>query len=314
MRLKDAFDDLARFQVQVRVVVPGSPAEDHVARDDDTVRLVRLAGEFGLALGRGAGKELERRASALVRELRPGEPIDKMQCLVLPRLGWAVDEYGLPKTHINGGSLLFPIELDGHRLWVQGRLGLVTDEDIRDAGRCWLESLDALDGYLARQHCWGSLIIRYCAEGRCGADGAELLAHTRDLLRFQLPAAALAVTDAARSLMRWRRDRRRERAHSLTPIASPDFREVVWYGTQYHFTETQAACVRVLWEAWDQRTPEVSEQRALVEADYQGKRMVDLFKGNPAWSTMIVAGHTKGSRRLQEPRKWVRTKIASSPT
>lgn len=313
MRLKDAFDDLARFQVQVRVIGPESPAEDHVARDEDTRRLVRLAGEFGLALGRGTGQELERRASALLRELQPGEPLDTMLCLVLPRLGWAVDEDGLPKARINGASLLFPLELDGHCLHAQGRLGLVPDEVARDDCQCWLESLDALDGFLARQHCWGSLIIHYCAEGRRCADGADLLAHARDVLRGQLPAAATAVADAARSLMRWRRDQRQERTRSVDPVASPDFREVVWYGTRYRFTETQAACVGVMWEAWAQGTPEVSEQRVLEEADYGGTRMVDLFKAHPAWRTMIVAGHTKGSRRLQEPGTRGRTRIAPVP-
>jgi hypothetical protein len=314
VKLKDAFDDLDRFRVQVRVVAPESPAEDHVARDEDTTRLVRLAGEFGLALDRRSRKLLESRAFSLACEIRRGEPLERMRRLVLPMLGWAVDESGQPKSELNAASLLFPLELGLHRMAVQARIGLAEDEGARDAGHRWLGALEALDGYLARQHCWGSLIIYYCAEGLRGADGAGLLYHTRDVLRGQLPAAALAVTDAARSLMRWRRDRRRELARSLTPVASPDFREVLWYGAKYYFTATQAACVRVMWEAWDKGAPEVSGERILEEADYEGKRMVDLFKGHPAWNTMIVAGHTKGSRRLQEPREWRRTRIASAPT
>ena len=40
-------------------------------------------------------------------------------------------------------------------------------------------------------------------------------------------------------------------------VHSPDFRSVEWFGTSYTFSTSQAACVEVLWENWDRRTPEV---------------------------------------------------------
>ena len=314
MKLKDAIADLESFRVQVQVVGPESPAQDHVAREEDVVRLVRLAGEFGRALGRAARKQLERRAFTLARELQPGRPVYRMRGLVLPALGWTVDESGEPQTGFHGGSLLFPFELACHRMGVQARMGIIPDEEVRDWGRRWLESLEVLDEYLARRHCWGSLIIHYCAEGRCGTDSAGLLDHTRDVLRGQLPAAALAVIDAARSLTRWRQARRQARARATETNASPDFREVVWFGVRHGFSATQAACVKVLWEAWENGPPDVSEQRVLEEADYGGKRMVDLFKRHAAWGKMIVAGHSKGSRRLDNPRKPFRVQKGSVST
>lgn len=45
---------------------------------------------------------------------------------------------------------------------------------------------------------------------------------------------------------------------------SPDFRSVNWFGTEYHFTATQAACVSVLWDAWTNGTPEIGGDTLLV--------------------------------------------------
>jgi hypothetical protein len=92
------------------------------------------------------------------------------------------------------------------------------------------------------------------------------------------------------------------------PKHSSDFRSVVWYGTPFQFTPTQAACVKVLWREWENGTPEVGEDAILedpeVEAD--AKRLIDVFRDkksptgyHPAWRTMIVVGATKGSYRLK---------------
>jgi hypothetical protein len=84
---------------------------------------------------------------------------------------------------------------------------------------------------------------------------------------------------------------------------SVDFRHVHWYGNDCYFTPTQAACVRVLWEEWDRGTPEVGQDTILehpgVEAE--SKRLSDVFKGSPAWLTLIVQGHTAGAYRLVDP-------------
>jgi hypothetical protein len=81
---------------------------------------------------------------------------------------------------------------------------------------------------------------------------------------------------------------------------SPDFRSVHWYGGDFTFTPTQAACVGVLWEAWENGTPNVSLDYLLERAGSEGKRLSDLFKHNPAWKTMIVTVK-KGTYRLRPP-------------
>jgi hypothetical protein len=86
---------------------------------------------------------------------------------------------------------------------------------------------------------------------------------------------------------------------------SPDFRSVVWFGATYSFTGTQAACVKSLWQAWQNETPDVSEATILEEADSESSRLGDVFgrgKGrHPAWGSMIQPGSTKGSFRLVPP-------------
>ncbi len=82
---------------------------------------------------------------------------------------------------------------------------------------------------------------------------------------------------------------------------SADFRWVHWYGTDYTFTKTQAACVKVLWEEMENGTPELDQQTILSAVDSESQRLVDLFKGHPAWKTLIVAGTTTGAFRLANP-------------
>ncbi len=86
-------------------------------------------------------------------------------------------------------------------------------------------------------------------------------------------------------------------------LHSPDFRSVNWFGRKYTFTGTQAACVKLLWENWEQGTPELAEPTILDSAGTSGDRLRDVFdKGkHDAWGTMIVPGTRKGTFRLAEP-------------
>jgi len=59
---------------------------------------------------------------------------------------------------------------------------------------------------------------------------------------------------------------------------SADFRSARWYGTDYVFTATQAACVRVLWEAWKSGAPAVGQSFVLEAADSTGSRLRDVFR------------------------------------
>ncbi|HEY7315215.1 MAG TPA: hypothetical protein VH643_38135 [Gemmataceae bacterium] len=84
---------------------------------------------------------------------------------------------------------------------------------------------------------------------------------------------------------------------------SEDFRWVKWFGTVFTFTPVQAACVRVLWEAWQHQTPEVGQETILMKAGAESKRLSDIFKRHAAWRTMIVPGSTRGAYMLAQPRR-----------
>jgi hypothetical protein len=107
----------------------------------------------------------------------------------------------------------------------------------------------------------------------------------------------------------------RESTPAIEPTGarhSPDFRSVHWFGADYSFTSSQAACVKVLWEAWENGTPEVGQRHLLQEAKSEQSRLQDVFKQkgqmHPAWGTMIVPSQTnKGTCRLQEPENLAQT-------
>ncbi len=84
---------------------------------------------------------------------------------------------------------------------------------------------------------------------------------------------------------------------------SIDFRSVHWFGTDYNFTANQAAAVKILWEAWENGTPDVGGDTLAVEVDSESRRARDIFKGHPAFGSMICQGETKGTFRLVEPGK-----------
>jgi len=85
---------------------------------------------------------------------------------------------------------------------------------------------------------------------------------------------------------------------------SDDFHSVIWFGTRYDFNATQSQVVRVLWENWEKGTPDVGKERLLEAIDPESRRdRVDtVFRGNPAWKTMIVPASRKGNYRLNEPK------------
>lgn len=91
--------------------------------------------------------------------------------------------------------------------------------------------------------------------------------------------------------------------HSLSGARhSNDFRSVHWFNHEFTFTPNQAKCVNVLWNAWANGTPDVSEAYILETAEVQSVRLRDVFKQksglHPAWKTMIQSGLKRGTRRL----------------
>jgi hypothetical protein len=85
---------------------------------------------------------------------------------------------------------------------------------------------------------------------------------------------------------------------------SPDFRSVRWDGEPYCFTATQAACIKLLWEAMEKGAPELGEQTLLQHptVDVTSTRLRDIFRSagqmHPCWNKLIVRGDRKGTFRL----------------
>ena len=81
---------------------------------------------------------------------------------------------------------------------------------------------------------------------------------------------------------------------------SLDFRSVHWFGKDYSFTASQAACVKILWNALQNDTPDVGGETLLEQSGSEGSRVRDIFKNHPVWNKMIVSGGSKGTFRLAD--------------
>lgn len=79
---------------------------------------------------------------------------------------------------------------------------------------------------------------------------------------------------------------------------SPDFHSVHYKDKQYSFTKSQAACIKILFECWQNKTPEVGQDYLLTEIESESPRLRDLFKNHSAWQVFVVAGQYKGNYRL----------------
>jgi len=83
----------------------------------------------------------------------------------------------------------------------------------------------------------------------------------------------------------------------------PDFRSIEWYGKKFSLTGAQAAVVEILWDAYLNKTPDVSFAFIVVKKDIASKRIQDVFKCVKDWQFLICAGQTKGTFRMNEPKK-----------
>jgi hypothetical protein len=66
-----------------------------------------------------------------------------------------------------------------------------------------------------------------------------------------------------------------------------NFTIVEWFGVRYTFSATRAACIEVLWDGWEKGKP-MRESDVLEKAGSDSKYLRYVFKGHPAWNTMIV--------------------------
>ena len=87
---------------------------------------------------------------------------------------------------------------------------------------------------------------------------------------------------------------------------SRDFASVNWFGRLYTFTPAQRDVVALLWDAWKNDTPFVSQASLLDCSDAERARLRDIFKNHPAFGTMIrqgiALGGPQGTYCLFEPK------------
>lgn len=208
---------------------------------------------------------------------------------------------------------MFPEFLADLQCKLGQKLNLLAEDEKHAAATSALQEFQDEAWRLSRQveaeYGWASYLILFCY-----ADLEETLTdpHRHVQLRLALRQSdrvVAAIQEAADDLyLTMRGEGERPRARH-----SPCFRSVYWYGTSYAFTGNQAACVKLLWEMWENDTPDVSHEKLVetAEVSMETGRVVDIFKINvagkstkhPAWGTMIVSGTTKGICRLQEPQK-----------
>lgn len=75
-----------------------------------------------------------------------------------------------------------------------------------------------------------------------------------------------------------------------------DFSNVTWYGAIHHFTLAQARAVRVLWRAWLTGVPDLHQSTILAATGSVQAKLCGLFRGHPAFGTMIRQSSSFGGR------------------
>jgi hypothetical protein len=190
------------------------------------------------------------------------------------------------------------------------------DGQERDAldRRCWklISTLDDLSGpfqHLASQLRWpsemieGRLILLRAAvitllwwcnrledqwtQGSTGASGVHRLPYVPGewgTPSDRLPKHFSRVDAALRDVLELALDD----GGALAAIGhSPDFASIRVGQDTYTFTPKQRPVIAVLWSAWEHATCWVGHAHLQEAAETDG-RIVDLFKGHPAWGKLIV--------------------------
>jgi hypothetical protein len=120
--------------------------------------------------------------------------------------------------------------------------------------------------------------------------------YAGDLVRNKLPDSCLLVQAAPKPQKEGLITT--EIAENKTTAHSADFCSVMARGESYTFTSRQAQAVQLLWENWEEGTPEVSQHYILEELGSPNSRLRDSFKKSNAWGRLIVSGVRKGTIRL----------------
>ncbi|MCK6619733.1 MAG: 7-cyano-7-deazaguanine synthase [Calditrichaceae bacterium] len=121
--------------------------------------------------------------------------------------------------------------------------------------------------------------------------------HTKALLRHELPAYCLLVMAVDYDSLPKEAEAEGAFSHS------DDFRSINYNGFAYTLTSKQAEVVKLLYNAWEQGTPDIGQGFILTKLDPDDKRsnrrLRDVFKSTPeVWGTLIIPGSKKGTYRL----------------
>lgn len=102
-------------------------------------------------------------------------------------------------------------------------------------------------------------------------------------------------------------DAEKERNDQYPCRHTDDFRTVTWYGTEYHFSVNQAACMKVLVDNWKNGNAAISGASVFESTESQSQFLSQVFKNHDAWKRMIISSD-KGMYKLspdppQDPKK-----------
>ena len=79
---------------------------------------------------------------------------------------------------------------------------------------------------------------------------------------------------------------------------SADYRRVDWRGKRFRFSPMQSQVVRLLHEEFKEGRDELGDAVLLEGSDSTGKYLRDIFRRHCAWGTLIIAGESKGTHKL----------------
>src|SRR5688572_4232062 len=80
-----------------------------------------------------------------------------------------------------------------------------------------------------------------------------------------------------------------------------DFRSVLWHGQVYAFSAAQAKVVAALWAARENGQPDVPDDQLVRASGAANGKLDNVFKGSPAWGTLITEGDARGTHRIAPP-------------
>jgi hypothetical protein len=279
--------------------------EESFKKGEEVNELIRTAARFVESLDGQPLTELSSRAAWLDGRIGPDTPFSAAWQAVRPllgeRRGEAADDWPeqasailtCPDTHHIFFPALMTAALAAAESWLEEEH---LEPPEQQSLTRWRDELYAVSVDAERRHFWGTYLLELCGLAK-DPERPQCWLYELLVASFQdRVRVARAMAEAAQDLVPVA-----GRPPSPPARHSPDFRSVLWFGQYYSFTTGQAACVQIMWNAWEQGTPEMAQQRILGDAGLDSACLLYVFKGHAAWGTMIVHGGTKGAFRLQEP-------------